>query len=189
MDLTQEQLRDCTQCSLVNAREWLPHVNEALHLFDIATPVRAAAFLAQIAHESGRLVYTSELWGPTAAQVRYEGRADLGNTKPGDGSRFRGHGLIQTTGRKNHASTRDGLRSLQFGLTVVPDFEASPEALALPRWAALSAGWYWWERKLNALADSQQFDAITRKINGGTNGADDRRTLYRLAWNALGAGA
>lgn len=188
MTLTPEQLRDCVQCSLVKAREWVPHINETLYLFGIDPPIRAAAFLAQIAHESGRLVYTSEIWGPTPAQARYEGREDLGNTQPGDGSRYRGHGLIQTTGRANHAAVRVGLRSLRWGLNDVPDFEADPKALMQPRWAALSAGWYWHSKGLNALADSRQFDQITKRINGGLNGAEDRRTLHRLAWRVLGAG-
>jgi putative chitinase len=186
LPLTAETLRDTVQCSLVRAREWLPHINETLRLFRIDTPARAAAFLAQISHESGRLAYTSEIWGPTAAQRRYEGRADLGNTQPGDGSRYRGHGLIQTTGRANHASTRNGLRSPRFCLHSAPDFEADPDALALPRWAALSAGWYWHSRDINTLADAGQFDAITTRINGGQNGAADRRQLHRMACKVLG---
>ena len=120
------------------------------------------------------------MWGPTAAQSNYEGRADLGNSQPGDGSRYRGHGLIQVTGRFNHARVRDRLRArLGDG---VPDFEASPELLAQPEWAAMSAADYWDDRGLNALADQatpEAFVAITRKINGGTNGLADRQA--RLA--------
>lgn len=184
--LTAEQLRDSVQCSLMRAREWLPHINESLYLFQIDAPARAAAALAQWAHESGHLAYTTEIWGPTPAQRGYEGRADLGNTLAGDGSRFRGHGLVQITGRANHAAMRDGMRALRWGLSGVPDFEAAPEALALPRWAALSAGYFWWSHGLSALADSRQFDAITGKISGGTNGAKERRELYRLACKTLG---
>jgi len=141
-------------------------------LYDITTPARIAAFLAQVGHESGGFRYTTEIWGPTPAQQRYEGRKDLGNTQPGDGSRYRGHGFIQTTGRANHAAVRDRLRQR---LSVeVPDFEAHPEALAELPWACLSAADYWDMRKLNALADAGDFEAITRKVNGGLNGYADR---------------
>lgn len=144
-------------------------------IFAIDSPQRIAAFLAQIAHESGRLVYVRELWGPTPAQLRYEGRADLGNTQTGDGFRYRGRGLIQTTGRANYAATRDGL--VQF-VPLVPDFEATPEMLEAPKWAALSAGWFWYAHGLNDLADGDQFMTITRRINGGTNGYADRVALW-----------
>ncbi len=77
----------------------------------INTPARAAAFLAQVGHESGQLRYLREIWGPTPAQVRYEGRADLGNAQPGDGKRFMGRGLIQITGRKNYADCGAALAS------------------------------------------------------------------------------
>lgn len=144
-------------------------------IFAIDSPQRIAAFLAQIAHESGRLVYVRELWGPTPAQLRYEGRADLGNTQTGDGFRYRGRGLIQTTGRANYAATRDGL--VHF-VPLVPDFEATPEMLEAPKWAALSAGWFWYAHGLNDLADGDQFMTITRRINGGTNGYADRVALW-----------
>lgn len=181
MILTAAQLRDCCQCSLVRAAAWLPHINETLRVYQVSTPVRVAAFLAQISHESARLLHASEIWGPTPAQVRYEVRTDLGNTQPGDGSRYRGRGLIQTTGRANYRATTAGLR--QHG---APDFEVQPVMLSNPRWAALSAGWYWHSRGLNALADAGQFDAITKKINGGNNGEADRRELHRLARRTLG---
>ena len=184
--LTAEQLRDTVQCSLVRASAWLPHINETLYLFQIDAPIRSAAFLAQIAHESGNLAYTTEIWGPTPAQRGYEGRSNLGNTQPGDGPRFRGHGLIQITGRANHAAARDGLRAQRWGLSGVPDFEARPDQLALPRWAALSAGLFWWSHGLSALADSRQYELITKRINGGLNGADERRALYKLACKTLG---
>ena len=75
------------------AMDWYPHVRTACLEYDITGPVRVAAFLAQVGHESGGFKYTREIWGPTAAQKRYEGRKDLGNTQPGDGSKYRGRGL------------------------------------------------------------------------------------------------
>jgi putative chitinase len=167
-------------CSADRADTYAPLIAETCDRFAINTPARIAAFLAQIGHESGAFRYTSEVWGPTPAQERYEGRADLGNTQPGDGSRFRGHGLIQTTGRYNHAKTRDALASLG-----CPDFEANPDALAEPRWAALSAGWYWQSHGCNELADAGAFEAITRKINGGLNGQEDRLRRWEKAKAAL----
>ena len=156
----------------------------ACALYDITTPARIAAFLAQVGHESGGFRYTSEIWGPTPAQQRYEGRKDLGNTQPGDGSRYRGHGFIQTTGRANHVAVRDRLRER---LSVeVPDFEEYPEALAELPWACLSAADYWDMRKLNALADAGDFEAITRKVNGGLNGHADRVARWERVKAVLG---
>ena len=122
--------------------------------------------------------YTTELWGPTPAQSRYEGRADLGNVVKGDGFRFRGRGLLQTTGRGNY-------RSLSRRLGV--DFENQPELLAEYKFAALSAADYWDAHKLNALADSGDFVTLTKRINGGTNGMDDRLKLWAMCKQAIGA--
>lgn len=167
------------------ADKWEPHVSAACSLYEINTPERVAAFLAQVGHESGGFRYTSEIWGPTPAQQDYEGRQDLGNVQPGDGSRFRGHGLIQTTGRYNHAQVRDRLRA-RLGAEV-PDFEEQPELLATPDWAAVSAADYWDDKELNALADAGQFQAITRKINGGLNGQADRVARWERVKQVLGA--
>lgn len=167
------------------ANKWEPHVSAACSLYEINTPERVAAFLAQVGHESGGFRYTSEIWGPTPAQQDYEGRQDLGNVQPGDGSRFRGHGLIQTTGRYNHARVRDLLRA-RLG-DEVPDFEERPELLATPDWAAVSAADYWSDKDLNALADAGQFQAITRKINGGLNGQADRVARWERVKQVLGA--
>ena len=100
--------------------------------FDINTPLRQAAFLAQVGHESGGLHWLVELWGPTLAQRHYEDRDDLGNTIPGDGLRFRGRGLLQTTGRSNYLRT---------GKALGVDLIANPEKLAEPELASRSAGW------------------------------------------------
>lgn len=153
-------------------------IAEASIHYQITTPARAAAFLAQVFHESGRLRYLREIWGPTPAQLRYEGRKDLGNVKAGDGSRFRGRGLIQVTGRANYARMRDFLRRT---VHAVPDFELDPEAMEQPKWAAYSAAAYWAARGLNDLADAGKFNDITRRINGGFNGKADRDALYKLA--------
>lgn len=133
-------------------------------------PLRLAHFLAQIAHESGGFRYMEEIWGPTAAQKRYEGRQDLGNTRPGDGFRYKGRGPLQLTGRANY---RD------YGARLGLDLEGSPELAATPGVGLLIALEYWKVRNLNILADSDDLVGITRRINGGLNGLDDRRA--RLA--------
>lgn len=173
--LTVEALR-AVGATAARAAEVLEPLKASCALYDITTPERLAAFLAQVGHESGGFKWASEIWGPTPAQERYEGRADLGNTQPGDGSRFRGHGFIQTTGRHNHARVRDRLRER---LSIeVPDFEAEPEKLADLHWACLSAADYWDMRGLNALADAGDFLSITKRINGGINGLADRRARW-----------
>ena len=184
MDLAT--LSACTGARLDRAAPFAPWLTDAMDEYGIDTPMRQAAFLAQIGHESGGLHWLTELWGPTDAQRRYEGRIELGNRLPGDGYRFRGHGLIQITGRANHARVRDRLRA-HFGPTV-PDFEASPDDLALPQWASLSAADFWQDRKLNDLADDGNIERITRIINGGLNGLTDRLALYAGAKTALGVG-
>lgn len=141
-------------------------------------------FLSQTGHESGGGRYVAELWGPTPAQLRYEGRADLGNSQPGDGQRFKGRGLIQITGRANYTSVRERLRAA--GIDDVPDFVARPEALEAPRWAALSAGDYWSMRGINAFADD--LERATRAVNGGLNGLDDRRARWEKAKAVLAMG-
>lgn len=175
--ITKDQLRRGLGITAERADYWDDWLNEAMSLYGINTKKRIAAFLAQVGHESGRLKYTSEIWGPTPTQRRYEGRKDLGNIYPGDGSRFRGHGLIQTTGRFNHRRVTQRLRA-RFPALAVPDFEAEPTKLTLPRWAALSAADYWDMIDGNALADTEQFTLLTRRINGGTNGLADRRSLW-----------
>lgn len=211
--LTADTLRDAAACSLVTARAWVPHINEALRVFGIDTPQRAAAWLAQISHESAQLTnvreslhYSSakrlcDVW-PTQFQAIdsalpfvanpqalgdkvYGGR--MGNNQPGDGLRYCGRGLIQVTGRDGYRAARDGLRSLRYGMSGVPDFEASPHELEAPRWAALSAGLYWARHGLNALADRGDTAGITKVINGGLHGLREREALYKFARRALGA--
>lgn len=174
--MTPQDLARATGARIDRATEWLPHIEAAMEEFDIHTPERQAAFLAQIGHESGGLHWVTEIWGPTDTQRRYEGRADLGNTEPGDGVRFKGRGLIQTTGRSNYRATGEAL-----GVDLI----AQPELLADSTLAARSAAWFWKEHGLNELADAGDFTRITRRINGGLNGFDDRLALFEVAKEVL----
>jgi putative chitinase len=140
--------------------------------FEVNTLQRQRMFLAQIGHESGELRYVREL----ASGAAYENRSDLGNTQPGDGVRFRGRGLIQLTGRHNYEAIEREL-----GLSVLEN----PQLLETPELAARSAGWFWYKNNLNALADLGKFDTITRRINGGLNGKEDRDRLYALACKVI----
>ena len=144
--------------------------------FEINTLLRKAMFLAQVGHESGGLKYTVEIWGPTPAQSRYEGRKDLGNVRIGDGYRFRGRGLLQTTGRDNYRAT---------GQALGVDLWASPELLGQPALAARSAAWFWQKHGLNEIADTGDNVAATKRINGGTNGLAERQALYSAALKVL----
>jgi len=182
MMINADQLVACTRCTFMRANMWLDPINAAMSAYKINTPQRVAAFLPQIAHESGNLVYVREIWGPTEAQTGYQGRKDLGNLRPGDGRKYLGRGLIQITGRSNYMAVRDGLREL---FPIAPDFEQSPELLELPAWAAYSAAWYWAKHGCNELADAGDFEAITRRINGGLNGYEDRMALWDGAKDAL----
>lgn len=165
------------------AQLWVEPMAAACDMAEIHTVARWAAWVGQIGHETGRLRYTAEIWGPTAAQQRYEPVTSLsrrlGNTQPGDGRRYAGHGLIQTTGRYNHARVRDRLRR-RLG-PHVPDFEALPSQLTRPLWAALSAADYWIDRRCNEPADAGDLHTLTRRINGGTNGLADRLALTAQA--------
>jgi predicted chitinase len=156
----------------------LPFLDAAMVEAEIATPARMAAFLAQLGHESNSLKWMEEIWGPSSAQLRYEGRKDLGNVQPGDGERYRGRGPIQLTGRLNYRVC---------GLALGLDLEGRPELAATPAVGFRVAAWYWKTRKLNALADAGRFDAITKAINGGTNGAEDRNRRHALCLKALRA--
>lgn len=154
--------------------KFIEPLNEAMREWYIDNPLREAAFLAQIAHESGSLRYVLEL----ASGEAYEGRKDLGNVYVGDGVKFKGRGLIQITGRSNHE---------RCGLALDEDLITHPERLEQPDLACRSAGWYWHSHGLNELADRQDFLLITKRINGGTNGYKDRCQYYERALDTLGA--
>lgn len=107
------------------------------------------------------------------------GRRNLGNTQLGDGFKFRGRGLIQITGRSNYAACSKSLYGDELVLLNEPGILAEPDG------AIRSACWFWNHRKLNSLADREDLEGVTRLINGGTNGLDDRRSRYALARQVL----
>lgn len=183
MDITLEQFARATEAPMLRAQRWHMPITNAMAAYDVNRPERAAMFLAQVSHESGRFLYSRELWGPTPAQTHYEGRADLGNLRPGDGRRYLGRGPIQVTGRSNYAAARDRLNRL---FPNVPDFEASPEMLEDPAWGARAAAEFWCRNGLNEIADAGDILLATRKINGGQNGLDDRMALWETAKAVLG---
>lgn len=176
MTITAQQLLQILPNAGRNAGVFVPVMNAAMGKYGIVTKLRIAAFIAQVGHESGQLRYVREIWGPTVQQAGYEGRADLGNTVPGDGSKYRGRGLIQITGRANYKACGEAL-----GLDLVNQ----PALLEQPQHAAMSAAWFWSTRGLNTLADQGQFVKITRRINGGLNGQEDRQALYDKALAVL----
>jgi predicted chitinase len=183
--LSDEQLQAITP-DLPAARRarFLPFLQAAMAEFAIDRPAREAAFLAQLAHESGQFRFMEEIWGPTDQQRRYEPPSDLaarlGNSEPGDGRRFKGRGPIQITGRANYQ---------RFGALLDVDLVSEPERAAAPDLAFRIAGLYWMKKGLNELADlatSDAFREITRRINGGFNGLTDRERFYAAARVVLG---
>jgi len=183
--LTGQQLQSIMPSIPPPRREaLLPFLRAAMAEFAIETPARVAAFVAQLAHESGQFLFMEEIWGPTQAQRRYEPvstlAATLGNTESGDGKRFKGRGPIQITGRANYRRFGDLL-----GLDLVSD----PARAAHPELAFRIAGLFWAKKGLSELADratDEAFREITRRINGGFNGLDDRRKFYAVARTVLG---
>jgi putative chitinase len=153
-----------------------PLIVAAMNEFNINTPVRKAAFLAQLAHESFQLKYMEEI----ASGAAYEGRKDLGNVNPGDGVKYKGRGPIQLTGRANYA---------KYGKLLNLDLENQPSLAADPAVGFKIAALFWSLNGLNELADINTIDAfrkITRKINGGYNGFDDRVKYWNRAKLVLG---
>lgn len=177
--ITVNLLQAAIGCPRDLALKFAGPLREACEAFDITTPQRVAAFLAQIGHESAGLQYVREI----ASGAAYEGNVKLGNVQPGDGVRYRGRGLIQITGRDNYRGARDRLRQR---FADVPDFEAAPELAEFPMWAAVTAADWWAAHGCNALADAGENIKIGRLINRGdaespkaANGEDDR--MHRLA--------
>lgn len=178
MTVTQQLLETIMPNARSQAGVFISALNTAMLRFSINTPKRAAAFLAQVGHESGQLHYVREL-GSDQYLSKYDTGAlaiRLGNTPEadGDGQKYRGRGLIQITGRDNYLQCSLGL----FGddrLVFVP------QLLEQPQWAAESAAWFWEQNGLNELADRDQFNSITRRINGGLNGLQDRLQLLARA--------
>jgi putative chitinase len=179
--------------------EWLEPLNETFEKYEINTPKRQACFIGQCMHESGGFKHLSENLNYSAlalmrtwpsrfpdldtadkyahnpqmiASKVYLGR--MGNTTPEEAGMYIGRGLIQLTGKENYANC---------GLGLGVDLLGHPDWLATPKYAALSAGWYWHKKNLNALVDD--IETMTKRINGGTIGLDDRKAKINMALNAL----
>lgn len=188
---------------------YLPHLNKYMERFEISTPIRAAYFLAQVAHESQdftrveeNLNYSADglakTWptrfrdaasGQPNALARkiarkpqeianhaYAGRMGNSDAASGEGWRFRGKGLIQLTGKINHALA---------GKALGVDLINNPAMLLLPEWAAASACWFWHSNGLNQIADRGDFEAVTRKVNGGTHGHNERVAYLSRAMDVM----
>jgi len=182
--------------------KWLNPLNEVFAKYEINTPLRQAAFIGQCAHESNNfktleenLNYSAEglmkTWPsrfPTkeiadqyarnpakiAGKV-YNGR--LGNTSEEEAAKYLGRGLIQLTGKENYEHC---------GSSIGVDLLSNPDLLSTPKYAALSAGWFWNKKGLNALADVGDLDIMTKRINGGLIGLDDRKAKIAKALSVLG---
>ena len=180
MSITQQQLQQILPNAGQTAGVFVPVLNTAMVRFQIVGTKRIAAFIAQIGHESGQFRYVREL-GNDQYLSKYDTGTlakRLGNTPEadGDGQKYRGRGLIQITGRANY---------MMCGEALALDLINHPELLENPQHACMSAAWFWASRGLNTLADAGQFDTITRRINGGQNGAADRQALYARALKVL----
>jgi len=179
--------------------KWLEPLNETFAKYDINTPKRQACFIGQCMHESGGFKILQENLNYSAAALMrtwpsrfpdmdtaekyehnpqkiaskvYAGR--MGNTTPEEAGKYIGRGLIQLTGKENYANC---------GLGLGVDLLGNPDWLGTPKYAALSAGWYWHKKNLNALVDD--IETMTKRINGGTIGLDDRRAKINMCLNAL----
>jgi len=151
-----------------------PLLPELLKRFQVTSALRIVHFIAQLAHESDGFCAMEEY----ASGAAYEGRADLGNTQPGDGKRFKGRGPIQLTGRANYRAFAMWIRQYH---SDAPNFELKPELVATWPWAAWAVFYFWSTRNLNDLADRDDLVAITKRINGGTNGLSDRAAYLAKA--------
>jgi putative chitinase len=185
--------------------DWVEPLEEVFHRYEINTPERQAAFIGQCAHESMNFTkleenmnYSAEglmkTWPsrfPTLESAKpyhrnpekiankvYAGRMGNGPEETGEGWLYHGRGLIQLTGKDNYTLAGDALNM---------DFIHSPDYVLVPKYAALTAGWYWNKRGLNKEADAKDFTGMTKKINGGTIGLDDRIAHIQHAQEALTA--
>jgi len=157
------------------ASKYANHLVNYMQEYEINSLLRARHFLSQLAHETAGFVYVREI----ASGADYDtGRkaAMLGNTPEadGDGQKYKGRGLIQVTGRANYEACSLAL----FGDKRLLD---TPELLEQPEWAVKSACWFWQTKKLNALADANDIERITKRINGGLNGFESRKKWYARA--------
>lgn len=165
--------------SIERYRQLLPAVKYALEQSECTNPRRVAEWFAQIGHESAGLLYMEELADGNA----YEGRADLGNTQPGDGRRFKGHGPIQITGRENHRQVSEWAHA--HGHVPTPTyFVDNPDELGGDTFGFLGAAWYWTVARgdrINDAADREDHETVCRLINGGLHGYEDRVQRYHRA--------
>ena len=175
MQVSEIQLKAIMGVNSKYIPKFLPFINQYASYGRVTTVDRMAAFLGQILHESACLMYTTEL----ASGRAYEGRKDLGNIHPGDGEKYKGRGIIQITGRVNYE-----LLAQEWNM---PELVDEPQLLAEPELAVKSAYWFWDKHKLNELADGRNFATITRRVNGGTNGAASRKAFYDKALTVLHA--
>jgi putative chitinase len=178
MQITENNLLNIMPNARTQAGVFVSALNTAMIRRHIDTPKRIAAFLAQVGHESGQLRYVREL-GNNQYLSKYDTGTlalRLGNTPEadGDGQKYRGRGLIQITGRRNY-------RQCSLGLFGDERLLSLPELLEQPQWAAESAAWFWEQNGLNDLADRDQFNSITRRINGGLNGLQGRLEIWARA--------
>ena len=182
--------------------KWLGPLEETFSKYDISNPTRQAAFIGQCSHESGNfktlqenLNYSAEglmkTWPSRFATKEiadqyarqpakiagkvYNGR--LGNTSEEEASKYLGRGLIQLTGKENYVNC---------GLGLGVDLVGNPDWLLDPKYAALSAGWFWNKKGLNSLADASDIETMTKRINGGLIGLDDRKAKIAKALSVLG---
>jgi len=164
------------RAAAADVAEFAERINKVMANRQIDSPLRQAHFLAQIGHESGEFRFRAEIANGEA----YQGRADLGNLQPGDGQRYKGRGLIQLTGRANYS---------EYGRAIGREAEllAQPELVASDTEMCVDvAGWFWAKRGLNRFADADDLTTLTQRINGGSNGLDDRRRLLRRSKALLG---
>ncbi len=193
--ITKSLLVDSKTCSEDMADKWIDALNQVCEKYEINTALRIAGFLSQCGHESGGFRYTVENFNYSAARLlmvfphyfnadsakNYEYKPEkianrvyanrMGNEDEasGDGWQYRGRGLIQLTGKDSYAA---------FSMAADNNSLVDPDLLEQPELAAMSAGWYWSTRKINSLADAQDVLGMTKRVNGGTNGLDDRQIRY-----------
>jgi putative chitinase len=171
--ITVEALKKTApQAKLVVIQGLAAYMTDALVKYNITTKNRVMYFLGQAAHETAGFRTLVEY----ASGAAYNGRKDLGNTQPGDGPRFKGRGIFQITGRANYRT---------YGKKLGLDLEGNPVLAADPKVAVLTACEYWADHGLNALADAGDIKAITKRINGGYNGLNDRIIYTNQAKSAL----
>jgi putative chitinase len=186
--VTAQQIRAAAKGAVnaANLNSVLTAMDRYGSMFGLDRAHRAVQYYAQIMHESGDFRFDREVWGPTAAQKRYDTREDLGNTpaSDGDGKLYAGRTGIQVTGKANYAAYHDWCD--EKGLNP-PDFVAKPDLVNTDPWEGLAPMWYWDTHNLNRLADQGDIETITKKINGGINGLADRIDHYvRLSLVVLG---